>query len=205
MTTTSLVAFVSIMLALAILPSASVALVVARSSTCGFMNGLAVSAGIVVADLVFASLAIAGMSAFAQSAGLYFVILRYIAGLYMIYFGIVLIRSRKSPSRIATDSRPSSLITSFLSGLFLTFGDVKAIFFYASLFPSLFDLRSFTSGDYAVVISTTVIIVGGVKIVYAAFARSIALRWTGSRISTPAKSMAGFLMICAGTSVIVKT
>ena len=204
MTTASLITFMSIMLTLAILPSASVALVVARSATCGFMHGLAVTAGIVIADLVFATLAIAGMTAFAQSAGLYGVILRYVAGAYMIYFGIGLIRSGNSSSRDTIDSGPSSLSASFLAGLFLTFGDMKAIFFYASLFPTLFDLHVFTSGDYAVVISMTVFIVGSVKLVYAGLARSIATRYSGSRITKPAKFMAGMLIIGAGVSVIAK-
>lgn len=45
MSTASIFAFMSIMLALAALPSASVTLVVTRSVTRGFNNGLAVAAG----------------------------------------------------------------------------------------------------------------------------------------------------------------
>jgi threonine/homoserine/homoserine lactone efflux protein len=41
------------MVALALVPSASVALVVARSSSAGFLNGSAVVAGIVFGDIVF--------------------------------------------------------------------------------------------------------------------------------------------------------
>lgn len=44
------------MTSLALVPSASVALVVARSSIAGFLSGGAVAAGIVVGDLIFSSL-----------------------------------------------------------------------------------------------------------------------------------------------------
>jgi len=48
---------------LAALPSASVALVITRSATLGVANGIAVSAGIVLGDLIFILLAIFGLSA----------------------------------------------------------------------------------------------------------------------------------------------
>ena len=47
-----------IMIALAAVPSTSVALVVTRSATLGISNGVAVSLGIVLGDLVFIFLAI---------------------------------------------------------------------------------------------------------------------------------------------------
>lgn len=56
-----------IMVALAAMPSASVALVVTRSATLGVANGLAVSAGIVLGDLVFITFAIFGLSVVAET------------------------------------------------------------------------------------------------------------------------------------------
>ena len=70
------------------------ALVVARSSTAGFANGSAVAAGIVVGDLVFVCLAVSGMTALAEVMGSSFLVLRYLAGAYLIWFGIGLMRSR---------------------------------------------------------------------------------------------------------------
>jgi threonine/homoserine/homoserine lactone efflux protein len=53
-----IVVLFAVMVMLALVPSTSVALVVARSSTAGFLNGAAVSVGIVLGDLVFVFLAI---------------------------------------------------------------------------------------------------------------------------------------------------
>lgn len=72
-----------VMTILALVPSTSVALVVTRSSTAGFLNGVAVAAGIVVGDLVFVVLAVTGMSALAEVMGSFFLILKYLAGVYL--------------------------------------------------------------------------------------------------------------------------
>ena len=76
-----------IMVALAAVPSASVVLVVTRSATLGVANGIAVSAGIVLGDLVFLGLAILGLAAAAEAMGSLFVFLKVMAGLYLLWLG----------------------------------------------------------------------------------------------------------------------
>jgi len=78
-------ALVAAMAILAPVPSTSVALVVARSTSAEFSNGMAVTAGIVVGDLVFVFLAVFGMVALAEVAGSFFLILRYLAGVYLFW------------------------------------------------------------------------------------------------------------------------
>lgn len=65
----SLLALFLVMIALAVVPSTSVALVVTRSATRGFQSGAAAAAGIVVGDLIFLGLAMLGMAALAHSLG----------------------------------------------------------------------------------------------------------------------------------------
>src|SRR5690554_6318689 len=89
-----ILALFAAMVTLALVPSTSVALVVARSSSAGFSNGSAVAAGIVVGDLVFVFLAVFGMAVLAEVMGSFFLILRYLAGAYLIWFGISLMRSK---------------------------------------------------------------------------------------------------------------
>ncbi len=205
MTGTSLYAFVAIMLALAALPSASVALVVTRSVTKGFRNGAAVAAGIVCGDILFAILAIVGMAALTESAGMYFSILRYVAAGYLVFLGVSLIRARTEAQGVSSKSQQANLLFSFLSGLFLTLGDFKAILFYASIFPVLFDLRSFTFWNYGVVIALTILTVGGVKIFYAAIARRLAARFFDNKLSHVFKAIVGLLIIAAGIAVVAKS
>ena len=118
-----------IMAVLALTPSASVALVVARTSTGGLPSGGAVAAGIVLGDLVFVGLAILGMTALAEAMGGLFLVMRYLAAAYLIWFGIGLLRSQPARPEASSSRAASTLPASFLSGLLLTLGDIKAIFF----------------------------------------------------------------------------
>ncbi|WP_168215652.1 LysE family translocator [Marinobacter confluentis] len=190
------------MAALALVPSTSVALVVARSSSAGFLNGSAVAAGIVAGDLVFVFLAVLGMAALAEVAGSFFLILRYLAGAYLIWFGISLIRSKASLQLEDSGRSASKLSASFLSGLFLTLGDLKAIFFYASLFPAFVDLATIGAMDIAIIAVITIVAVGGVKLGYAYFAGVVASFVINHRAEHAVKVAAGGLMVGAGSYLI---
>jgi threonine/homoserine/homoserine lactone efflux protein len=152
---------------LALVPSTSVALIVVRSSTAGFSNGAAVAAGIVVGDLAFVYLAILGMTALAEIMGSFFLGLRYLAGLYLIWFGLRIVASKRTLHTDSTDFSAATLSTSFFSGLLITLGDIKAIFFYASLFPAFVDLTAIQPVDTLTIIALTIVAVGGVKLGYA--------------------------------------
>jgi threonine/homoserine/homoserine lactone efflux protein len=193
----------SVMAALALLPSTSVALVVARSSTAGFSNGAAAAGGIVVGDLIFVCLAILGMAAVAELMGGFFIIVRYLAGAYLIWVGVSLLRSRQpSPSASIGRSSPS-LLVSFFSGLIVTLGDVKAIFFYASLFPAFVDLATISGADVAFIVILTLFSVGGVKLGYAYAGGKMATLAGRLGVSRGAKAGAGGLMVGAGAYLII--
>lgn len=193
-----------VMTSLALVPSASVALVIVRSSTAGFLNGGAVAAGIVVGDLVFVFLAVFGMAALAEVMGSLFLMLRYLAGAYLIWFGISLLKSTPSSQVEATGRSASTLSASFLSGLVLTLGDVKAILFYASLFPTFVDLATIKTSDIAIIVVLTIVTVGGVKLGYAYSARRVLSFARGFRAGRAVKVTAGSFMVGAGAYVIAK-
>ena len=192
------------MVALSLVPSASVALVVVRSSTAGFLNGVAVVTGIVVGDLVFVFLAILGMAALADVMGSLFLGLRYLAGVYLIWFGISLLRSKPSSLVAASGRSGSTLSASFLSGLILTLGDVKAILFYASLFPAFVDLANINTSDITIVVLVTIVAVGGVKLGYAYSAMRVVSLARGLEKERAVKNTAGGFMVCAGAYLMAK-
>ncbi|WP_339800431.1 LysE family translocator [uncultured Marinobacter sp.] len=199
-----IIALFVVMTILALVPSTSVALVVARSSTAGFLNGGAVAAGIVVGDLVFVFLAVLGMAALAEVMGSFFLILRYLAGAYLIWFGISLLKSRPSSQVEASGRLATTLSASFFSGLILTLGDVKAILFYASLFPAFVDLATIKTPDIAIIVVLTIVAVGGVKLGYAYFAMRVASFARGLNAERPVKVAACGFMVGAGAYLIAK-
>lgn len=137
--------------------------------------------------------------------GSFFVILRYLAGGYLIWLGISLIRSKATLQLENSGRSVSKLSSSFFSGLLLTLGDVKAIFFYASLFPAFVDLSTIETLDISIIAVITVITVGGVKLGYAYFANLIVSSVTSHKAERAFKVTNGGLMVGAGSYLIAKS
>ena len=161
------------MVALAIVPSLSVLVVITRSTTLGFTHGLATVIGIVIGDFIFIILAIYGLSAIAENMAGLFVVVKYLGGVYLIWLGIKLIKSKAKLNQI--EITESSWFSSFLSGLSLTLGDQKAIFFYMSFFPAFLDLSNVSALDTIIILAIAAIAVGGVKVGYAYMADRVNL------------------------------
>ena len=195
------------MVALAALPSASVLLVVTRAATMGIKNGIAVAMGIVLGDLVFTVFAILGLSVVAETMGIFFIFFKVVGGLYLIWLGLSLWRSQDESIGIVSNSntKKHGLAESFISGFVLTLGDVKAIFFYASLFPVFIDLSALETLDLLTILAVIILAVGGVKILYAVFAKSAALFLEQRRLQKVSRKVAGSVMIGAGGYLILKT
>lgn len=194
-----------VMLSLAALPSSSVALVVARSATLGVVNGVAVALGVVVGDLIFIMLALTGLAVAADALGGVFVVVSVVAGLYLIGMGISLLRSK--PSNLDAGSYQTSskhLVTSFLAGLFLTLGDVKAIIFYASLFPVFVNITEADTAHIATIVVITIVSVGSVKLGYAVFGGQLAHLVNDQRLSRMAARITGCFFIGAGCFLLYK-
>ena len=200
-----LLAFFLIMLALAAMPSASVALVVARSATHGVPNGLAAAGGIVLGDLVFVALALAGMTFLAHTMGAFFSVLKYAGAAWLMWLGITLLRAKTATEVRTDEAGGSALASSAAAGLLLTLGDVKAILFYASLFPALFDLASLAIADVVSICGMTILTVGGVKAAYAMAAARIARRLRGRALGGRGRVAVGGALVGAGVYLVVKT
>ncbi len=175
MSITESISLFGIMVMLAAMPSASVALVVTRSATSGAAHGIAVAAGIVLGDLVFIVLAILGLSVVAETMGSLFMVIKYLGALYLLWLGFSLLKEKRTTAITANKSTgKGSLVASFLAGLFLTLGDIKAVFFYVSLFPVFINLSALHMPEVLGIIVITVTAVGGVKVLYAISATRIA-------------------------------
>lgn len=193
-----------VMLPLAAMPSSSVALVVVRSASSGRMNGACAAVGIVVGDLLFVALALIGMTMLAEWLGALFAFVKYAAAAYLIWLGIGLLTPKPAPARLSSQAVVSSRLADFMAGLFLTLGDVKAILFYASLFPTLVDVARLTVWDMSLIAAITIITVGGVKLAYAWFAAEIVRNLDGRLSGTVPRKLGGLLLIGCGSALIAK-
>ncbi len=194
-----------IMITLAAIPSTSVALVVVRSATINLANGIAVSMGIVFGDLIFVVLAILGLTTLSELMGGFFLGIKFAAGVYLIWFGINLIRNRTKKLACTYSGTDGGIYSSFFAGLFITLGDMKAVVFYASSFPIFIDVSALTLPDIAIILFITVMTVGSVKLAYALAATKIMTMSEKLGAEEKVRLVSGALIVSAGTYLIAKT
>lgn len=194
-----------VMLLLALIPSSSIALVCARSITHGVCNGIFVSLGIVLGDIIFVYLTIVGLSAIAETMGWLFLTIKYVGAVYLLWLGFSLLRSKPTTAMTVREiNKNSSLLASFLAGLFVTLGDVKAILFYASLFPVFVNLEMLQTSDVAVIMLITLFAVGGIKSAYAFFSSRVVTISKKTNLEGKVKKLTGVLMIGSASYLIIK-
>lgn len=192
-----------VMMALAATPSTSVALVLTRSAASGVAAGAAVAVGIVLGDLLFVCLALLGMGALAESLSGTFYWVRLVCGGYLIYLGWCCWRAVPQPANRRVTATPGGLWRDTLTGLLITLADVKAIVFYASLFPAFVDLSRMTLQGLSVVMVITLMAVGGTKLAYAYGANRIAQTTLIQRFERPAQRIGGTLLGVIGLYLII--
>ena len=150
---------------LSAIPSVSVLAVTARAASYGFRQGAMTALGIALGDVLFIVLAIYGLAWFSGVLGDAMTWLRYAAALYLLWLGSRLWRAgRPSAPGLAPEV---SMAGSFSSGLLITLGDQKALFFYFGFFPTLFDLTALTGTDKVLMVLVALVPVASVKLVYA--------------------------------------
>ncbi|MBD1906421.1 MULTISPECIES: LysE family transporter [Cyanophyceae] len=202
MTFSSIVALFSAMIILASIPSVSVLAVTTRAATSGFIHGIFTTVGIVLGDIIFIIIAIWGLSFLAEAMGSLFVLIKYLGASYLILLGIGLWKS-KSNNIETEEVVKSSLLSSFLTGLFITLGDQKATLFYLGFFPAFVDISKISYWDTLIIITITIVAVGGVKLGYA-FLADRARFFISSKVRKRINIAAGCVMIGVGVFLLTK-
>jgi threonine/homoserine/homoserine lactone efflux protein len=201
-TISNIVALFGAMVVLASIPSMSVVAVATRAATLGFIHGVFTTIGIVLGDIVFIIIAIWGLSFLAEMMGSLFLLIKYLGGAYLIFLGVNLWKTRLQEIE-QTEVQKSSLLSSFITGLFITLGDQKATLFYLGFFPAFFDLNQIKFLDTIIIITIAILAVGGVKIGYAFIANKARL-FVSNKIRTRINIAAAIVLIGVGILLIIK-
>jgi len=186
-------------------PGPGILAVVSCSLGRGLRDALSLICGMILGDLIFFMLAVAGMAALAHSMGELFLVVKLAGAAYLIWLGLRLWRTR---SRAAlADSTASSGLgfrRSFAGGLTLTLSNPKTIAFYAGLLPTVIDLDRLSRSDAGVMGLVVIAIVGGIPTIYAlAAARARGFFNSAARMKVMNRT-AGTMMIGAGVAVATR-
>jgi threonine/homoserine/homoserine lactone efflux protein len=192
------------MLIVAATPGPAVFAMVTTAFSFGLKRSFYLNLGIMLADYIFIGVAIAGLSALAAIAGETFYGIRFVCAGYLIWVGYKMFKS-SSVGIYPKEQKDQGIVSTILTGLFITLGNPKAILFYAALLPMFVDLHSLTSADIVMIAFTANLTFGSVNFIYALMAaRAKAMLGVKSK-TTFINKTAGLLMMAAGALTAFKS
>jgi len=197
------IAFAIGMFFLALSPGPGLATIISRSLASGVIAGLAVTAGLVLADFFFMAVAMAGLTAIATAMGPLFQIVKYAGALYLVWLGYRTFRGSGKPL-IVTPKGGRGLAKDVGLGFLVTLGNPKAILFYGALLPTFLDMTKIELSDFLVLAAIVVIIsylVYGSYIFLAERSRRLLSSSAASRFFN---RLTGTILIGAGIAVAAR-
>ena len=130
----------------------------ARSLSGGFHAAWPPALGVGVGDVLWALLAIFGITWILSLYGGILEVLKWVAAAVFILMGVAVIRS--ADKTIGDDSnltRPG-MWAGFVAGLAVILGNPKAILFYMGMLPGFFDLTRLTAWDVAAIVGLSAVV-----------------------------------------------
>lgn len=185
-------------------PGPSFVVVVRTAVARSRLDGFAAALGMGIGGLVFAGLALAGLTALLASVAWLYLGLKVVGGLYLIYLAVRIWRGAVEPLRLAEGAGLGEAATgrSFLLGLTTQLSNPKTAVYYASVFAAL--LPANAGFETAVLLLPAVLLIeaGWYAIVAMAFSsdrpRRVYLRWKAK-----VDRLAGAVMAILGIRLIV--
>jgi threonine/homoserine/homoserine lactone efflux protein len=203
MSVESAIAFAIGMFFLALSPGPGLATIISRALASGPIAGLAVTAGLVLADFFFMGVAMVGLTAIAAALGPLFQVIKYAGAAYLLCLGYRAFRSSASPL-IVTPRSGKGIIKDIGLGFLVTLGNPKAILFYSALLPTFLDMTQIRFADFLILAAIVVIVsyvVYGAYIFVAERSRRLLSSRTASRMFN---RLTGSILVGAGVAVATR-
>ncbi len=204
MTLLNIFAFSGAMFLLAITPGPGVFATISRALASGFSSASFVVLGIVMGDIIFLLLAIFGLSAIASILGDFFILVKYLGGIYLLFLGYKILTSKENETEIK-GIQELSWKRNFLTGLLITLSNPKVILFYLGFLPTFVNLQTLNTFDIITISFIVAIILGGVMLAYAYSASSAKKLFKNKNTNKKMNLLAGSVMITAGGILIIKS
>lgn len=186
-------------------PGPGMLAVVSCSLGRGLRDALSLICGIILGDLTYFILAVAGMAALAHSMGDLFLIVKLAGAVYLMWLGFKLWRTKSSVTLNDSTTSPNlGFKRSFVGGLTLTLSNPKTIAFYAGLLPTVINLDNLSRSDAGVMGIIVVFVVGGISVLYALAASRARRFFNRANRMKAMNRTAGTMMIGAGVAVATR-
>lgn len=170
MTLSGFITYAGALAIAAAIPGPGITAVVARALGSGFRPALAMSLGLVLGDLVWLTAVVLGLALLAQTFGYAFMAIKWIGVAYLAFLAWKFWSDGIDPEKVEARTGRRDVFSNFMAGLTLTLGNPKTMIFYVAITPTILDLKTITSSDYAALATITVVVLLAVLVPYLALA-----------------------------------
>lgn len=153
----------------AVIPGPGVAALVGQALGNGLRSALFFLGGIALGDVIWLTVAVAGLAALVQVFAGALLVVKILGGGYLVYLAWKFWTSEGGLIR-AQGTQGASGIRSFLAGFTLTLGNPKTIIFYMAILPSVLDLRQVHLTEWSLMAVLTALVLIAVLSPYAVLA-----------------------------------
>jgi len=204
MNLTSIISLAIALFVLSVTPGPGVLATVGRSLSSGFKPAAFFILGILFGDLFFLSFAILGLGVVATAMGKFFVIIKILSGVYLVFLGGKLLLNPPEKVNVVAQQSEGLTFKNTLAGFGLTLSNPKTILFYISFLPTFMNVTSFSLNDYFIASTEVFIVIGGVLLCYAYLTGYVRKFISNQKIMRRMNRTSGALLVGVGIVVVAK-
>lgn len=185
----------------AVIPGPGIAALVGQALGSGLRTSLFFIAGIALGDILYLTVAIAGLAAVVQLFAGAFLIVKILGGTYLLYLAYKFWRSEAGLSEVNRINNRSGF-KAFLTGLAVTIGNPKAIVFYLALVPTVLNLGQVGVTEWIALSGLTMAVLFVTLTPYALLASKARRMMTRTEMLTRLNRFAAGIIGSAGVLII---
>ena len=201
---TALIVFATALLVAAASPGPGIIAIVARVIGRGPHGAAVYSAGFVIGDLVWLSVAILGLAVVAQAFAQVFLVIKYAGAAYLLYLAYRMWSAPAQAIDVAADIGGEGRGRLFLTGLAISLGNPKVMAFYVALLPSLIDVTRVTVVGFAELAAICIAVLTVVLSIYVVAAVRARTLFTSPRAMRLLNRTGGTMLAGAAVAVAAK-
>lgn len=201
----SLIAFAGVVAVASASPGPNVLLVVNHSLTFGLPRIAPTILGNMTCLFLVALAAALGVGTLVKSAPLAFDALRLIGAGYLAYLGLKALRAAwtaRGGLAVAETAANVPALARYRQAFLMSATNIQSILFLSALFSQFLDHEVPLAGQFALLFSVLILVVGSTHFGYALFAAALKSRLTQGRIHAGFKALTGIAFLGFGTAIL---
>ena len=135
-------AFIAASAVLLIIPGPTILTVISYSVAHGRRANVPLVAAVALGDSTALVVSLLGLGALLATSAFWFMVIKWVGGLYLLFLGIKLLRAGISPTEIAAPAAPGSRLRLFANTYLVTALNPKGIVFFVAFLPQFINPRA---------------------------------------------------------------